>query len=556
MLLNLHVKNLALIEEVDVDFGPGLTVLTGETGAGKSLILGSINLALGEKANKEIIRSGCDYALIEIAFSLDEKTAKLISDMDVYMEEGNEIIVSRKITPQRSVAKINGETVNLKTLKNVMSLLIDIHGQHDNQKLLKSKAHIDFVDSFGKDSIDSIKQLVKEEYSVYTHIKEQLESMQLDDTSRVKEVEFAKFEINEIESAALLPGEDENLEAEFKRITQSKDNSEALGRIYGMLASEGEVNLSNLISSCISEASSLSEDETIEQFKSTLYDLESIVSGLTKDVYDYNESLAFDPERVMEVEERLDTINKLKIKYGNSLEAINEYLEDRKQYVERLENYEAQINQLTEQLEVSSTKLRQLCAQLTDARKQVAAVFEQKVEKTLEDLNFLSSEFKVDFSHKEPTANGADEIVFMLKANPGEPIMPLAKVASGGELSRIMLAIKSVMASKDDIDTLIFDEIDAGISGNTAALVAEKLNVISRQNQVICISHLAGIAAMADNHFLIEKSVANDHTVTTLNKLSDEEIIKELARISGGDTSDVSIEHAKHLKEQALAKKI
>ncbi len=556
MLLNLHVKNLALIEEVDVDFGPGLTVLTGETGAGKSLILGSINLALGEKANKEIIRSGCDYALIEIAFSLDEKTAKLISDMDVYMEEGNEIIVSRKITPQRSVAKINGETVNLKTLKNVMSLLIDIHGQHDNQKLLKSKAHIDFVDSFGKDSIDSIKQLVKEEYSVYTHIKEQLESMQLDDTSRVKEVEFAKFEINEIESAALLPGEDENLEAEFKRITQSKDNSEALGRIYGMLASEGEVNLSNLISSCISEASSLSEDETIEQFKSTLYDLESIVSGLTKDVYDYNESLAFDPERVMEVEERLDTINKLKIKYGNSLEAINEYLEDRKQYVERLENYEAQINQLTEQLEVSSTKLRQLCAQLTDARKQVAAVFEQKVEKTLEDLNFLSSEFKVDFSHKEPTANGADDIVFMLKANPGEPIMPLAKVASGGELSRIMLAIKSVMASKDDIDTLIFDEIDAGISGNTAALVAEKLNVISRQNQVICISHLAGIAAMADNHFLIEKSVANDHTVTTLNKLSDEEIIKELARISGGDTSDVSIEHAKHLKEQALAKKI
>ena len=556
MLLNLHVKNLALIEEVDVDFGPGLTVLTGETGAGKSLILGSINLALGEKANKEIIRSGCDYALIEIAFSLDEKTAKLISDMDVYMEEGNEIIVSRKITPQRSVAKINGETVNLKTLKNVMSLLIDIHGQHDNQKLLKSKAHIDFVDSFGKDSIDSIKQLVKEEYSVYTHIKEQLESMQLDDTSRVKEVEFAKFEINEIESAALLPGEDENLEAEFKRITQSKDNSEALGRIYGMLASEGEVNLSNLISSCISEASSLSEDETIEQFKSTLYDLESIVSGLTKDVYDYNESLAFDPERVMEVEERLDTINKLKIKYGNSLEAINEYLEDRKQYVERLENYEAQINQLTEQLEVSSTKLRQLCAQLTDARKQVATVFEQKVEKALEDLNFLSSEFKVDFSHKEPTANGADDIVFMLKANPGEPIMPLAKVASGGELSRIMLAIKSVMASKDDIDTLIFDEIDAGISGNTAALVAEKLNVISRQNQVICISHLAGIAAMADNHFLIEKSVANDHTVTTLNKLSDEEIIKELARISGGDTSDVSIEHAKHLKEQALAKKI
>lgn len=556
MLVNLHVKNLALIEEVDVDFDEGLVVLTGETGAGKSLVIGSVNLALGEKASKDLIRTGTDYSLVELTFKVGESVAKTLKDMDIYMENDSEVVVTRKISKDRSVAKINGETVNLKTLKAAMSLLVDIYGQHEHQTLLYKKNHLSFLDDFAKNDIGELKSEVSDQYKSYKKILKALEEMQMDSSTQAKEVEFAKFEIKEIESANLTEGEDEELETEFKKMSNSQNTSQSLSEAYECLTA-GDVNVSNALSKAIDAVNSISiEDEAIENIKKSLYDVDSLVSQTSSDINEYNKTLEYDPARVKEVEDRLDTINTLKIKYGQTTELILDYLKDRQDFVDRIENYEEELEKLKVELKESKETLEKLSKDLSAKRKKSAKDFEKKVVKALEELNFLSVEFKVDFKTKDFSADGIDDIEFMLSTNPGEPLKPLGDVASGGELSRIMLAIKSVMASADEVDTLIFDEIDAGISGKTATAVGEKLDLLARKNQVICISHLSQIASMADSHFLISKSVKDNKTFSEVEKLDRESSVKELARLSGGiEDSDLAIKHAEELKKEAESKK-
>ena len=551
MLLNLHVKNLALIEEVDVDFEKGLIVLTGETGAGKSLILGSVNIALGNKASKDMIRKGTDYSLVELTFSVSENCAK---QYDIYMEEDNIVTVTRKISEGRSISKINGETVNIKTLKNVMSLLIDIHGQHDHQSLLYTKNHLDILDKFAKDSILELKEQIKEEYSKYTKLIKKLEEFNIDEGQKAREIEFAEYEVNEIESANLKPEEDVQVEEEFKKLSNSKEIVSALSEIYNALSYETAGGLGDIINKAVMDINSIKGmDEKISQFQTELYDIDNLCRELTSQIYDYNSGMDFNPEYVREVEERLDVINHLKLKYGNSIEEILRYKEEKEEYLEKLNNMTDEMESVKNQISELEVTLNNLCTKLSEQRKKAAKELEVLVKQALVDLNFIAVEFEIQITRKESIGeNGFDNVEFMISTNPGESVKPLVKVASGGELSRIMLAIKSILATEDDIDTLIFDEIDTGISGQTAMKVAEKMAKISRNHQVICISHLSQIAAMADSHYLIKKTADENSTTTSIKKLTRQQSIEELVRINGGSgITEAGFIHATEMKDMA-----
>lgn len=554
MLLNLHVKNLALIEEVDVDFEKGLIVLTGETGAGKSLILGSVNIALGNKASKDMIRKGTDYSLVELTFSVSENCAKQLKKYDIYMEEDNIVTVTRKISEGRSISKINGETVNIKTLKNVMSLLIDIHGQHDHQSLLYTRNHLDILDKFAKDSILELKEQIKEEYSKYTKLIKKLEEFNIDEGQKAREIEFAEYEVNEIESANLKPEEDVQVEEEFKKLSNSKEIVSALSEIYNALSYETAGGLGDIINKAVMDINSIKGmDEKISQFQTELYDIDNLCRELTSQIYDYNSGMDFNPEYVREVEERLDVINHLKLKYGNSIEEILRYKEEKEEYLEKLNNMTDEMESVKNQISELEGTLNNLCTKLSEQRKKAAKELEVLVKQALVDLNFIAVEFEIQITRKESIGeNGFDNVEFMISTNPGESVKPLVKVASGGELSRIMLAIKSILATEDDIDTLIFDEIDTGISGQTAMKVAEKMAKISRNHQVICISHLSQIAAMADSHYLIKKTADENSTTTSIKKLTRQQSIEELVRINGGSgITEAGLIHATEMKDMA-----
>ena len=554
MLLNLHVKNLALIEEVDVDFEKGLIVLTGETGAGKSLILGSVNIALGNKASKDMIRKGTDYSLVELTFSVSENCAKQLKKYDIYMEEDNIVTVTRKISEGRSISKINGETVNIKTLKNVMSLLIDIHGQHDHQSLLYTKNHLDILDKFAKDSILELKEQITEEYSKYTKLIKKLEEFNIDEGQKAREIEFAEYEVNEIESANLKPEEDVQVEEEFKKLSNSKEIVSALSEIYNALSYETAGGLGDIINKAVMDINSIKGmDEKISQFQTELYDIDNLCRELTSQIYDYNSGMDFNPEYVREVEERLDVINHLKLKYGNNIEEILRYKEEKEEYLEKLNNMTDEMESVKNQISELEGTLNNLCTKLSEQRKKAAKELEVLVKQALVDLNFIAVEFEIQITRKESIGeNGFDNVEFMISTNPGESVKPLVKVASGGELSRIMLAIKSILATEDDIDTLIFDEIDTGISGQTAMKVAEKMAKISRNHQVICISHLSQIAAMADSHYLIKKTADENSTTTSIKKLTRQQSIEELVRINGGSgITEAGLIHATEMKDMA-----
>lgn len=554
MLINLHVKNLALIKEVDVDFSNGLIVLTGETGAGKSLLLGSVNIALGNKVSKDIIRNGEDFALVELTFSTKKEQADFIRNMDIFVDDDNIITVSRKITESRSVSKINGETVNVKTLKTIMEMLIDIHGQHDHQSLLYPAKHLEILDKFAKNKIEDKLADLKELNNNYKKLKQKLDEYSMDEAQRAREIEFAKFEVDEIEQADLKENEDVDLETTYKKMAGAKDVAVELSSIYQLIGYENENGVGSQINRAISLINSVkSDDEKITQFKECLYDIDSMCKDLDCDIVDYTESLEFDSNYINEIENRLNTINHLKIKYGNSIEKILEYQNEKQNYLDELINYEEEINNIKSKIDSIYLDMENISLDISEERKKAALVLQEQVTNSLIDLNFMAVNFEISIERSNTiTDNGFDNVNFMISTNPGEPVRPLNKVASGGELSRIMLAIKSILASEDEIDTLIFDEIDTGISGKTATMVAEKMANISRHHQVICISHLSQIAAMADNHYLIEKKLENNSTITNIKKLSGDESIEELVRINGdGTVSEAAISHAKEMKEMA-----
>ena len=507
MLANLHVKNLALIEEADINFKDGLNILTGETGAGKSIILGSVNLALGGKAVSDLIRSGADYALTELSFDIESEAVKeKLTAFGVEELEEGQLIISRKITPTRSQIKVNGQTYTLGQVREMASWLIDIHGQHDNQLLLNESHHIDILDAYAKESLAEVKAALKEVYAAYVKQKQELQALDTDEESRNREISFIEFEVSEIESAQLSEGEDTQLEADYQKMLHAQKIMEEMAVVEQNLVS-GQDNVSDKLGQAVRALNSAAVyDDRLSGLCATLADVESLLSDAARMTADYVEDAAFDAETFQQVQQRLDFINSLKMKYGQTTAEILAYAESRKERLEQLQSHDELIAKLKRELAEKEKRLSGLSAQLSDLRKAAAQKLCAQIRAALQDLNFADVRFEAVFEQTGHfSANGTDNMYFVIAANPGEALKPLSKVASGGELSRIMLAIRTVTANQDDIGTLIFDEIDAGISGRTAQRVAEKLCTLSQKRQVICITHLPQIAAMADVHFMIEK---------------------------------------------------
>ncbi|MBQ4069451.1 MAG: DNA repair protein RecN [Lachnospiraceae bacterium] len=557
MLTNVNVKNLALIKEAEINFEKGLNILTGETGAGKSIIIGSINIALGSKVAKDIIRADADYGLVELVFEVNESIALKLKEFDVVPED-DMVIISRKISNGRSIIKVNGETKTATELRKITSLLIDVHGQHDHQSLLDDAKHVEIIDKLGNESIEESIRQVTEIYMEYISLKKEMSKFDFDEEERVRECSFARFEIQEIDDANLKEGEDELIEDEYRILSNSGKILSAMSVAHNMLESNNEISVTDMLGKAFKELSYVSGyDKSLSEYADRLSELESLSRDLSSEISDYVEDMAFSEERLSEVEERLNLINKLKQKYGNTFNEIKAYRDEREEYLNKLENLNEEREIAQHRLLELEEKLNIACDELTEKRKEVASRLEKEIVENLKDLNFEYVEFKVEFKKNVNfSAKGNDLIAFQITTNPGETLKPLSKVASGGELSRIMLGLKTIMAKQDDIDTLIFDEIDTGISGRTAQLVAEKMNIISRNHQVICITHLPQIAAMADVHYRIEKNVVDSDTVTSINKLNDDECIEELARILGGAViSDTTYTHAREMKKMAMETK-
>ncbi len=553
MLLNLHVKNMALIRELDVDFTGGLNILSGETGAGKSIILGSINVALGMQGFKGFAREDADSALVELVFSAEtEAIRQKMLELDLPLEDG-QLILSRRMVNNRSISKVNGETVPVSVIRELASVLIDIHGQHEHQSLLYQKNHLKILDEFAGAQLQPLKEKGAVLYEAYAAHKKELESARLDEAQRKKEFDFLQYEVEEIDNCNLRPNEDEELEQQFKRLANARRIAQDASEAYQLL-SEGRENASDFVSRALQRIMAVSAyDEHLSNLNNQLAEVESLLTDFNRELSDYLEELTFDEKEFSQVEERLDTINRMKTKYGNSIEQILAYREEKEARLQQLLDYDTYLAKLEKQYKESEQRLRENAEAMSEIRTCFAKKLSAVIQEELQDLNFLETKFAIRVEQTaEPGANGFDEVCFLISLNPGLPLRPLADVASGGELSRIMLALKTVLAEKDEMPTLIFDEIDVGISGRTAQKVSEKMALIARNHQVLCITHLAQIASMADSHFLIEKTVQDGRTVTRIRTLEREESIEELARILGGaQITELTMQSAREMKELA-----
>ena len=555
MLQNLHVKNLALIDEVEITFDEHLNILTGETGAGKSVLIGSIESALGKKISKDMIRPGAKEAVIELLFWIeDQKLIKEIEALDLEVEDG-QIFIKRVINEKRSINKINDSTVTLNTLREVSRRLFDLHGQQEHQVLLKEKNHLSMMDHFlpenARYSLEQCKNLAGEYHEISTKIKE----ISIDDQQRLREMDFLKHEISEIENANLVKGEDEELETVYQKIVHSRDIIISCQAARMLTGYEEETSIGNQLSESIRRMQEISHlDPQISEFYEQLLSVEDLLNGFHQELTTYMENMEFDEQTYQEVEERLNVINSLKDKYGPSIEDVTAYGQKAEKRYNMLCDAEHEIEILKNEQERIRERYLKEAKNLSEQRCKVAKTLGSNITKALEDLNFLDVRFEIEVTKKDQiSADGMDQIRFMISTNPGLPMRPVQEVASGGELSRIMLALKCVFVDKDKIPTLIFDEIDTGISGRTAQRVSEKLALIGRSRQVICITHLAQLAAMADSHYCIEKQAVNGETQTRIRRLTEEEVPMELARILGGaEITDAVLDNAREMKRLAV----
>ncbi len=552
MLVNLHVKNLALIDEIDVDFADNLNILTGETGAGKSILIDSINIALGQKVSADMIRKGEESAFVQLTFHIqDSHTINKLEALEIPVED-NMVIVSRRIRSGRSISKVNDVSVTNSTLKTIAGLLIDIHGQHEHQSLLYKSKHLEILDRFGKENALEIMEHLKETYRSYIDCKKRMEESSMPEEERLRELSFMQYEKQEILDARLKKGEEEELSVLYRKMSNATTISDELTKIYQLTGEEGSV--SDTISRALRHFAHLTAlDESIAGFEEQLNNIDALLNDFNRDLSDYMTDFEFDRSEFTKIEDRLNTIHSLKAKYGNSYEQIFDYLEKLEDKLQRFEDYDLYMKELNKTLDKLEVDLEDYSTQLSMIRKSNAVILEAKIKEALIELNFFEVQFKIDFKMlTNYTAKGYDEVEFLISTNPGEDLKPLGKVASGGELSRIMLAIKSVLADKDEVDTLIFDEIDTGISGRTAQKVSERLALIAKSHQVISITHLPQIASMADEHFIIEKTTDGLSTKTSIEILDTEKSVMELARMLGGVSITASvIASAKEMKELA-----
>ncbi|TCU72771.1 DNA replication and repair protein RecN [Tissierella praeacuta] len=564
MLVELNIKNFAIIEELKINFTKGLNIITGETGSGKSILIEAIGIILGSRSNREFIQSGYEKAILEGVFYIEEPSniMPLLREYSIDMDKDNLLIISKEIYLNGpSLSRINGRNVTLNMLKSITTKLVDIFGQHEHQSLLNSSNHEILIDSFGDMEMMELKSRIKVYYNEWSNERKKLEKLSMDSSERDREIDILRFQVQEIEEAKLNKNDDYNIENEYKKLANINEIVHSIGQSLTCINNEsfGSASIFDLMNKSISLINNAKKfDEKLtglhKRFEGISYELEDIYIELK----DYLYSIDIDTERLNFLSERINLVNKLKKKYGNTIDMILDFRDKCQERLDELLNFEKEfektnnrILELEKNLEIYSTKL-------SYKRKEISKKLEKSIKEELTELNMTKVDFKVDFNKKsEFTLCGQDKIEFLISTNVGEDLKPLSKIVSGGEMSRIMLAFKSILAFFDKIPTMIFDEIDTGISGRTAQIVGEKIYAISKGHQVICISHLPQIAALADSHYVINKIDSKGRTKTVVSRLSDKERIEEMARLLGGvDLTDTTIRHASEMIEMSKKFKI
>ncbi|OXT07629.1 DNA repair protein RecN [Thermoanaerobacterium thermosaccharolyticum] len=560
MILALSIKNIALIEEAEIKFEDGLNILTGETGAGKSIVIDSMMLLLGGRANKDIIRNGTQKATVEGIFLINshrDLIHNILDEAGIEYEEDDTLIISRDITENgRNYCRVNGRIVPLSILNKLGTYLVDILGQHEHQFLLDNSKHMSILDNFQDKDFFRIKNMIEDLLEKYNSLNNKLKEFNLDDKEKISRIDLLKYQINEIESANIMPGEEDDLIEKRNILMNSEKLFNYMNESYSLLY-KGIGDNASIIDTLSTVLKNLDTsfriDKKLEKLKDMVESVLYTLEDCSLQIRDYVENIDFNADNLNEIEKRLDLLNNLKRKYGRTIEEIIKYKEEKNDELLKLLNAEKEINKLNEKKEKIMAKIKELSDELHLKRRNVADFLEKKISTVLSELNMPNTIFKVDIRKKDvPNENGMDDVEFLISTNIGEPLKPLEKIASGGELSRIMLALKTILADFDGISTLIFDEVDTGISGKAAQAVAEKIALISRNHQVICVTHLPQITSMADAHYKITKEVNKDKTYIKIEKLNYEGKIKELSRIiSGSIMTDTTYNHSKELIDLA-----
>lgn len=552
MLDRLLVKDLALIEKSVVEFSGGLNVLTGETGAGKSILLGSIQLALGQKANKDLIRHGKEQAIVELDFSLTEEEVRRIQALEEDLElEEERLLIRRKISEKKSDIRVNDLGLTLAKLREITGGLLDLHGQHEHQSLLREGSHLEIIDGFRKKQGGKLLEEVADAYHLLQDKKRALQKFSLQESERTRELDFLDFEIQELADAHLSEGEEAELTKEYS-LYENMDRLKSL--LLSAKESLEEMDFHRPIQA-VEEAKDF--DESLKGLSDSLYDLEAVGEDCLRSLDHYLDHAEVDEEKLFTLGERLEQIRRVMMKHGGTEAKALAALAKKEERRTFLLDYEKDEEKAKKAIVEQEKLLREKAVLLSKERQEDAKVLAKQIQGEMQEMGFLDTKFEFHFQEKkEPTEKGLDEVEAYVSLNPGEPLRPLREVGSGGELSRIMLSIKTVLADTEGVSTLIFDEIDSGISGRTAEKVGEKLQKIAKNHQVILITHLPQIAAKADHHFLIEKTVEEGATHTRIHPLKEKESIEELARLLGGDEiSEASLENARELKAKSKAKK-
>ena len=553
MLNQLSVRNVAVIDKLDINLHDGVSVLTGETGAGKSIIIDSINMILGDRANKELVRYGTDKAVVQAVFDAPKSVINILEENDIDVEDET-VIITRQVTKEgKSVARINGMVVTLNILREISDRLINIHGQHDNQALLTPIRHITFLDAYAdnEEYINRYKGILSKK----REIEKKISSLEMDEQEKMQRIDLLEYQVKEIKKASLEKDEEDDLREQRDIYTNAEQITKSVNEAYMNLYEGDEIQSAyDGISIAVNEISQISDlNPQLKSIYDTLNEIMYSLEDTAHEIKEFGETVEFDEQTLNEIEERLDLISRLKRKYGNSIEEILAYLKKAESELNDIKLSDERTNELKEELKNITKELKEKGNVLTQRRENAAKVLEENIEKSLHELNMEKSKFKVNIENDGTFYdNGMDKVEFLISTNPGEPLKPLVKIASGGELSRVMLAIKSILADSDGVDTMIFDEIDTGVSGKAAMSIAKKLAVIAKNKQVICITHLPQLTAMADNHYLIQKNTDGEMASTTLKELDEEGRELELARIiDGGEVTELALSHAKQMLENA-----
>lgn len=550
MLLELNIKNFAIIEDLKVDFEKGLNVITGETGSGKSIIIDALSIVLGQRASKDIIKTGKDYAYIEAVFSnYNNEFADILKEYGLVLEEL--IVISKEIKKDRpSITKINGRTITTNTLSKITNKLIDVFAQHENVSLMNSNNQKDLIDSFGdKNHLNNLEKL-KESIDCLHKLEKEYDEKSLHEKDKEREIDLLKYQIEEIENASLTEEDDSETEREYKKLLNISSISKDLYESIELMRSNYDsFNIEDALDNVISNISmSIKYDDTLKSDYEELENIRYSISSILSNIEHYINSLDYNEEKLSFLENRVNTINNLKKKYGNTINDIEKYLLQIKDRLNFLENFDQELKKLEDKININRKESLDLAIKIQKQRREISDYLEENVKNELRELNIENARFKVEVKEKNLSVDGIDHIEFMISTNLGEDFKPLSKTASGGEMSRIMLGFKSIIAKKDNIPTLIFDEIDTGISGKTAQIVGNKIKKLSEDRQIIAISHLPQIVSLADAHYLIEKEEKENHTTSNIEKLNENRKVEELARLIGGyDITETALKAAREM---------